>query len=192
MGLLMTSTVETTGSWTLTARVPPVLGFRQPLIILPGFKSQIPLIVQPQAIHCCIQAFGKPLSLSPGCSALELGRTDRQPKSESKTPGSRDKGPGELVTELMRQEAGRPQSALEDRVCWPARQSPLGMRALPRAGLALNEVSCVLRGLEFSAGVSSQCEVVAKETLTCLHIHFPTLVLQKAGCLPPLRSQGAL
>lgn len=118
-------------------------------------------------------------------------RTDRQSKSESKTPGSREKGPGELVTELMRQEAGRPQSAPEDRVCWPARQSPLGMRALPRAGLALNELSCVLRGLEFSAGVSSQCEVVAKETLTCLHIHFPTLVLQRAGCLPPLRSQGA-
>ena len=118
-------------------------------------------------------------------------RTDRQPISESKTPSSREKGPEELVTELTRQEAGRPQNAPEDHVCRPPRKSPLGMGALPKAGLALNEVLCVLQVLEFSAGVSSQCEIVAKETLTCLHIHFPTLVLQRAGCLPPLRSQGA-
>lgn len=98
-------------------------------------------------------------------------RTDRQPKSESNPPSSREKGREELVTELMRQEGGRPQSPPEDHVCWPLRASPLGMRAQPKAGLALNEVLCVLRVLEFSAGVSSQCEVVAKETLMCLHIH---------------------
>ena len=86
MGLLMTSTVETVGLWTLTARVPPVLGFRQPLIVLPGLKSWIPLIVQPQAIHCCIQAFGKPLSLSPGCSALELGEDRQAAKIRVKNP----------------------------------------------------------------------------------------------------------
>lgn len=168
------------------------------MIILPGLESRIPLMtsLRPSTV-AFRRSFGKPSLCLQDVLGWSRERTDRQQNSESETPQQQREGHRGAADrdEMGGGKAAAEAAAFPRRTVAAAhpRRHPLGMRALCKAGLALDEVFTCTPGFEFSCWhlITVWGSSQGNPQVPSTSISNPG---SEEGRVPPapLRSQGAL
>lgn len=96
MGLMITLTAEavgliTPGAVKLAASVLPILGFRWPLIVLPGLESQIPWKSDCRPSSVVFRHLERPC-LSSGCPVFEPGEDGQTAKTRVRDTQQQSEG----------------------------------------------------------------------------------------------------